>query len=65
MFKNALHVPTSPQDTHEGLTDSKLKEIIADQELVLQLRRYFLLLKTFSDQMLQGYRVSEAASTYA
>jgi len=48
MFKNTLHLECRGQAS-EGLGEQKLQEILNDQELVSALRRYFLLLKVFSE----------------
>lgn len=64
MFKNATHVPGSKTATH-SMDHEKLQEIISDQDLVQQLRKYFLLLTHFSELTLQNYSVSQACQDYA
>lgn len=51
MFKNALHVPGVKGDG-EPMTDQMMEEILQDQDLIQQLRKYFLLLTHFSELLL-------------
>ena len=62
MFKNALHVPAKNDlgDADHIMTDEKFEEIVKDQDLMQQLRRYFMLSTHFSELTHQNYKVSKA-----
>ena len=63
MFKNALHVPGKGEG--EAMSSSMMEEILHDQDLIQQLRKYFLLLTHFSELLLQNYAVEKTCSEYA
>lgn len=50
MFKNAYHVPGKGEG--EAMSESMMEEILNDQDLIQQLRKYFLLLTHFSELLL-------------
>lgn len=67
MFKNTVHLPVSkaPGAASSAVDDNKFKQILADEELMYQMRRYFLLLSTFSEQTLAEFSIPPSVSEYA
>lgn len=55
MFQNALHIPAKcDQESSEyEMTDDKFGQILADSELLQQLRRYFMMLTHYSELTLE------------
>jgi len=52
MFKNSLHLPLNKASSPAlppQFDDDKFKQILADEQLMNQMRRYFLILSIFSD----------------
>jgi len=45
MFKNALHVPVKGEG--EAMSEEKFRQILDDQDLLCQLRKFFVLLTHF------------------
>lgn len=65
MFKNCIQVPAKVINESAYMTEQKFSQILSDQELMQQLRKYFLLLTHFSDLTLQNYGVTQECSQYA
>jgi len=68
MFKNALHIPAQcdyEQNEYE-MSDDKFGQILADKDLLQQLRRYFVMLTHYSELTLEKrYGVSAECSEFA
>jgi len=70
MFKNALHIPAQcdHDQVHDEdeMSDDKFGQILADAELLQQLRRYFMMLTHYSELTLEKrYGVSTECSEFA
>jgi Mini-chromosome maintenance replisome factor len=65
MFKNSTHLPLSKASGPAPFDEEKFKQILADEELMNAMRRYFLILNTFSDQTLVDFAIPTAVSEYA
>ena len=65
MFKNSTHLPLSKSSGPAPFDEEKFKQILADEELMNAMRRYFLILNTFSDQTLVDFAIPTAVSEYA
>ncbi|CDW86598.1 mini-chromosome maintenance complex-binding protein [Stylonychia lemnae] len=64
MFKNTLQVVIKPEEGKD-LDENKLNQIINDEDLLNQLRRYILVTNSFADVTLQDYHIPEDVSEYA
>jgi hypothetical protein len=68
MFKNTLHVPlqkSGAASPAQPFDEEKFKQVLSDQELLGQIRRFFLALQTFSEVTLQDFAIPPAVSEYA
>ena len=65
MFKNSTHLPLSKQSGPAPFDEEKFKQILADEDLMNAMRRYFLILNTFSEQTLVDFTIPSAVSEYA
>lgn len=69
MFKNTLQVPLMPVNPSKAAAppfdETKFQQILADQELLNEFRRYYLLLCTFSEQTLEDYNLPPHVSEHA
>ena len=59
MFKNTIHVPlevvTAPTDVQIGAANTKLEELLNDEETLGQMRRLFIAMGLHSDQTMASY----------
>lgn len=70
MFKNTLQVPLQAAKSTGSapaarFDEEKFNQILADEELLNQIRRFYLLLSTFSDTTLEDYHIPPEVSEYA
>lgn len=65
MIKNCLWVPVVADPSAAGIEETKFNQIMQDQELLMNLRKFFLLLSHFSDLTLQRYQVNAECSEFA
>lgn len=69
MFKNSTHLPLSKANGAAQpvvqFDEEKFKQILADEDLMNAMRRYFLILNTFSEQTLVDFSIPTAVSEYA
>jgi hypothetical protein len=65
MIKNSIWIPVEAAENNFGIEENKFNQIMADQELLMNFRKYFLLLNHFSDLTLQNYHVDSACSEFA
>lgn len=65
MIKNSLWVPVVADPNSSGIDETKFNQILQDQELLMNLRKYFLFLSHFSDLTLQNYSVDAECSEFA
>ena len=68
MFKNCLHIPAQCDHNQVDyeMSDDKFGEILADANLLQQLRRYFMMLTHYSELTLEKrYGVSAECSEFA
>lgn len=63
MFKNTTQVPVSKNE-EKAFDETKLNQILNDQDLLNQLRRYFLILQHYSEISLQDYHIPNDVSEY-
>lgn len=63
MFKNTIYVPlVSKEETK--FDEIKFNQILNDQELLTQMRKYILLLEHYADITLQNYHIPAEVSEY-
>ena len=77
MFKNTIHVPINKKEglkspskqaaaaPETSFDEEKFKQILQDEALIYQLRRYFLTLSTFSEKTLVDFSIPQSVSEYA
>lgn len=69
MFKNTLQVPLPQLGSGKAalppFDEAKFAQILADQDLLNEFRRYYLLLAAFSEQSLEDYHIPADVSEHA